>query len=218
MLGGNIAMDLSDIRREYVGSVLHRADLNPDPYAQFERWFREAETAGEALPNAMCVATVGDDGTPSVRIVLLKGVEAGAFVFYTDYGSRKSVEIGAEGRVALNFHWESLFRQVSITGTATRDSRDTAEEYFRSRPRDAQISALASSQSRAISDRATLEGRVRDLTEEFEDRELPMKEEWGGFRVVPDHFDFWQGRESRLHDRFHYNPAGSGWQLERRCP
>lgn len=211
-------MDLSDIRREYMGSVLHRADLDPDPYAQFTRWFREAEKAGEELPNAMSLATVGEDGTPSTRIVLLKGVEAGAFVFYTDYGSRKSVEIGTEGRVALNFHWPSLFRQVSITGIATRDSRRAAEEYFRSRPRAAQISALASKQSRAIADRATLEGRVRDITAEFVGRELPMKEEWGGFRVVPDHFDFWQGRESRLHDRFHYNPVGSDWQLERRCP
>ena len=130
-----------------MGSVLHRADLNPDPYAQFERWFREAEKAGEVIPNAMSLATVGAGGTPSVRVVLLKGVEAGAFVFYTDYGSRKSVEIGDEGKVALNFHWESLFRQVSMTGTATRDSRDVAEEYFRSRPRAAQISALASDQS-----------------------------------------------------------------------
>lgn len=211
-------MDLSEIRREYVGSVLHRADLDPDPYRQFELWFRQAERAGEQLANAMTLATVGEDGTPSTRVVLLKGVEDGALVFYTDYGSRKSLEIGDEGRVALNFHWETLFRQLSITGTATRDSRDKAEAYFRSRPRDAQLSALVSEQGAVISDRATLEGRWRDLAEEYADRELPMKETWGGFRVVPDEWQFWQGRESRLHDRFRYLPSGSGWTLDRLCP
>lgn len=211
-------MDLSDLRREYIGEVLHRADLDADPFRQFELWFRQAEESGEALPNAMTLATVDTAGRPSARVVLLKGVEDGALVFYTDYGSQKAREIGRQGQVALVFHWETLHRQVCINGTATRDSRDRAEAYFRSRPRDAQISALASAQSEALSDRATLEGRVRDLAAEYEGRELPLKERWGGFRVVPEEFQFWQGRESRLHDRFRYLPSGSGWELDRLCP
>lgn len=211
-------MDLHDLRREYEGTVLHRADLDPDPFRQFEAWFRQAEQAGEALPNAMTLATVDGDGRPSARVVLLKGVEDGAFVFYTDYGSRKAREIGSAGRVALVFHWQTLHRQVCLSGTATRGSREGAEAYFRSRPRDAQLSALASRQSAPVPDRAALEGRVRDLTAEFAGRELPMKEEWGGFRVVPDEFQFWQGRESRLHDRFRYLPSGAGWSLDRLCP
>ena len=211
-------MDLSALRREYVGDALHRADLAADPEEQFRLWFDQAEAAGNPMANAMTLATLSADGTPSVRVVLLKGIEEGALVFYTDYTSRKSLEIGHEGRVALNFFWGELERQVSLTGTAVRHTREAAETYFRTRPRDSQVSAMASEQGAVIADRAVLEGRWREVEAEYAGREIPCKESWGGFRVVPDEWVFWQGRESRLHDRFRYTQAGAGWVLERLSP
>ena len=211
-------MDLRDMRHEYVQQPFRRADLADEPEAQFRAWFAEAEAAGAPLANAMTLATVGEDGAPSTRVVLLKGVEDGALVFYTDYGSRKARELEAGGRVALNFHWSVLDRQVSVTGRAERHDRAAAEEYFRSRPRGSQLSALVSQQGQVVPDRAALEAEWAAREAEFAGGEVPLKDSWGGFRVHPDEWIFWQGREDRLHDRFRYQAADGGWRVDRLAP
>jgi pyridoxamine 5'-phosphate oxidase len=188
-------------------------DLDPDPLGQFAAWFGQA---GGPAPEAMAVATATPDGGPSVRMVLMKSFDERGFVFYTNYESRKAIELAANPRAALLFHWRG--RQVRIEGSVERTSRDESVAYARSRPRASQLSALASRQSRVIASRAELERRVAELASE-QPGDLPAHEGWGGFRVVPDSYEFWQHRPDRLHDRLRYTRDARGeWRIERLAP
>lgn len=210
--------DLADLRREYRNRPLGRAALDPDPLRQFDRWFHEALETEGADANAMSVSTVGPEGQPSVRMVLLKYYGPDGFVFYTNLGSRKAGEIGANPRVALLFHWSGLNRQVKILGQAARTSRSEDARYFMRRPRDSQLGAWVSRQSSIISARAVLEGKLAEMRARFADGDVPLPSFWGGFRVAPHSIEFWQGRESRLHDRFRYERAAGHWDLNRLAP
>lgn len=190
-----------------------------DPFTQFDEWFREARGAGIAQPEGMALGTVDASGIPSVRIVLLKSVDERGFVFFTNYGSRKARAIEATGRAALTFWWEPLERQVRIEGIAERTSATESDAYFASRPRGSRIGAIASPQSSVIASRDTLEARVQELENRYpEGSEIPRPEHWGGFRVLPERVEFWQGRASRLHDRIVYQRSGEGWALVRLAP
>jgi pyridoxamine 5'-phosphate oxidase len=198
---------------------LHRDDLDPNPVRQFKAWFDQAEGSGERAPEAAAVATATSDGAPSVRMVLVKQVDDDGFVFYTNYQSRKGRELSDNPRAALLFHWDLLGRQVRTEGRVERASADETAAYVRSRPRASQLSALASAQSHVVDSRERLENRVAELAAEYRDRDLPVPASWGGFRLVPDAFEFWQHRADRLHDRFVYtlSPEG-GWRIERIAP
>jgi pyridoxamine 5'-phosphate oxidase len=196
---------------------LLESDLDPDPLRQFARWFAEAAEV-LPMPEAMAVATATADGVPSVRMVLLKRWDADGFVFHTNYESRKAGELDANPHAALLLHWQPLGRQVRIEGAVERVSRDESEAYFRTRPRGGQVGAHASRQSRPIAGRAELDGRVADAQRELEGRDVPLPEWWGGYRVSPESYEFWQHREDRLHDRLRYVPGGSGWRIERLQP
>jgi pyridoxamine 5'-phosphate oxidase len=193
-------------------------DLDPDPLALFRRWFDVAAEAGTAEPEAVALATATPDGRPSARMVLAKGVDERGFAFYTNYGSRKGGELEANPRAALLFHWPALGRQIRVEGRVERLPREESERYARSRSRDSQLSALASPQSRPVSSRGCLEERVAELATEHEGRDLPVREDWGGYRLVPDAWEFWQHRPNRLHDRFRYIPDAGGWRIERLGP
>jgi pyridoxamine 5'-phosphate oxidase len=194
-------------------------DLDPDPLALFRRWFDAAAEAGTAEPEAVALATATPDGRPSVRMVLAKGIDESGFALYTNYGSRKGVELEANPRAALLFHWPALGRQVRVEGSVERLSREESERYARRRSRDSQVSALASPQSRSVPSREWLEERVTELAREYEGRELPVRDDWGGYRLIPDAWEFWQHRPNRLHDRFRYLPdPGGGWRIERLGP
>jgi len=212
-------MKLADIRREYVDTPL-RADGLPDsPHELFQLWLDIAEKADVDLPNAMVLATSDVEGQPTTRLVLLKGFEEGALFFYTDYGSIKARALEANSKVALNFFWAPLDRQVSIRGHAEPCSRERSESYFASRPRGSQISALISAQSTPIGSRAELEAGYAEAEERYEGTDIPCKDDWGGYRVAPTEFIFWQGRPGRLHDRFRYVLGASGlWSRERLSP
>ncbi|HTX31269.1 MAG TPA: pyridoxamine 5'-phosphate oxidase [Solirubrobacteraceae bacterium] len=197
---------------------LREAEVDPDPYRQFERWFEAAGEAGVRMPEAAAVATATPDGAPSVRMVLVKEHGPEHFVFYTNFASRKGRELQANPRAALLFYWDALGRQVRIEGPVTRMTRDESTAYIRSRPRGSQVSALASPQSQPVESREQLEERVAELTERLQDQEPPLPENWGGFRLRPESFEFWQHREDRLHDRLLYTPAGEAWRLERLAP
>jgi len=212
-------MKLSDIRREYVDTPLRADGLPAEPYSLFRGWLDLAEKADVDLPNAMVLATSDSNGQPTTRMVLLKGFEDEALFFYTDYGSIKARDIDENPRVSLNFFWAPLDRQVSIVGVAERCSREQSEAYFGSRPRASQISAVASSQSQPIADRATLEEEFQAIEAQYEGEDIPCKAEWGGYSVRPSEFIFWQGRPSRLHDRFRYALQDDGsWRLQRLSP
>jgi pyridoxamine 5'-phosphate oxidase len=198
---------------------LRERDVDPDPFRQFSAWFEEARVAGVRAPEAAALATATADGAPSVRMVLVKQAGPPGFVFYSNYESRKGRELQANPRAALLFNWDALGRQVRIEGPVQRlDSLESAR-YIRSRPRASQLSALASPQSRPIASRELLERRVADLAAEHEGAEPPIPEAWGGYRLQPEAFEFWQHREDRLHDRLRYEPeADGGWRLERLAP
>ena len=196
-----------------------RADLDPDPLLQFQCWFEDAIATALPEPNAMSLATVDADGQPWLRTVLLKLYDARGFVFYTNFESRKARQIDANHRVALLFPWVALARQVKITGRAQRVSTAESLKYFATRPRGSQIGAWASPQSQVISSRSLLEGKVEEIKRKFAQGEIPLPSFWGGYRVVPETIEFWQGRESRLHDRFRYSrTADGGWTIERLAP
>jgi pyridoxamine 5'-phosphate oxidase len=198
---------------------LSEEDLDPDPVAQFRRWFEEAKAAGAFQPEAAAVATATPDGTPSVRMVLVKRADRTGFVFYSNYESRKGRELAANPRAALMFHWDVLGRVVRLEGAVQRTTREESIAYAHSRPRGSQLSALASPQSRPVSDRHWLEQRVAELAERHAGGVIPLSDTWGGFRLTPERFEFWQHRESRLHDRLLYTPAsGGGWKVERLAP
>jgi len=192
--------------------------VDSDPYRQFEKWFKKAEDVVQRLPNAMALATSAIDGTPSVRMVLLKEFDDHGFVFYTNYESRKAQELAVKPRASLLFYWTELGRQIRIEGTVTKVSREESEAYFRTRPLDSQLGAWASNQSEVIPGREVLEDRVKDLARQYEGRPVPTPPFWGGYRLVPESIEFWQEREGRLHDRLRYRKEGTVWVLERLSP
>ena len=212
-------MSISDIRREYARARLDEADVSHDPIVEFSRWFAEAGDAHIPDHTAMTLATATTDGTPSARIVLLKAFDERGFVFFTDYRSRKGAELEANPRAALVLYWGPLDRQVRITGRVTRTTQEESERYFRSRPLGSRLGAWASHQSRVSPGRAALEADLREVEARFGDGEVPLPEHWGGYRVVPEVIEFWQGRESRLHDRIRYSrEGGARWKVERLSP
>jgi pyridoxamine 5'-phosphate oxidase len=194
-------------------------DVDPDPLRQLERWFAEAGAAGIRAPEAVALATAGRNGAPSVRMVLVKGFDAGAFVFYTGYASRKGRELAENPRAALLFHWDVFGRQVRIEGPVARTSPAESEAYFRTRPRGSQIGAWASAQSEPIASRPELEAAARRIAARFEGRDVPLPPAWGGYRLTAESYEFWQHREDRLHDRLRYVPDGAGgWTITRLGP
>jgi pyridoxamine 5'-phosphate oxidase len=211
-------LDLAAIRKDYALSSLTERDVDADPIRQFERWFADALSAQVLEPNAMTLATATRDGSPSARIVLLKGVDAHGFTFFTDYRSRKGAELTENPLAALTFLWKEIERQVRIAGAVSRVSSAASEAYFRSRPPGSRLGAWASHQSAVIASREALEERLRDVTRQFPTDDIPLPPHWGGFRVVPDEVEFWQGRPSRLHDRLRYHREPSGWRIERLSP
>jgi pyridoxamine 5'-phosphate oxidase len=213
--------DIAQLRRDYARARLDEADVSHDPFVEFARWFAEAQEAKVPDPTAMTLATSSRDGHPSARIVLLKGFDQRGFVFFTDYRSRKGMELEANPRAALVFWWGELERQVRITGGVTLATHEESEGYFKTRPLGSRIGAWASHQSRVIPGRAALEGDVKQVEARFPDGDVPLPPHWGGYRVVPDAIEFWQGRESRLHDRIRYvreTGGGKAWRVERLSP
>ena len=200
------------------GKPLREEDVEGDPVRQFATWFSEAQAAGIRMPEAAALATAAGDGAPSVRMVLVKQFDAEGFVFYTNYSSRKGRELRDNPRAALLFNWDPLGRQVRIEGPVARASAEETAAYVRSRPRGSQLSALASPQSEVVPGRESLETRVQELTALYGDGELPLPSDWGGFRLTPESFEFWQQRHDRLHDRLLYRRARSGWAIERLAP
>ena len=210
--------DPSQLRVDYKRAALSERDAASDPIELFTRWFDEAVAAAIPEPNAMTLATVDAAGRPTARIVLMKGVDARGVVFHTNYDSRKGRDLAANPRAALLFFWVGLERQVRIDGTAERVSAEDSDAYFAARPRGSQISAWASPQSARVADRAWLEARVAEFEARFASGAVPRPPNWGGMRVVPDRFEFWQGRTSRLHDRLVWSRQGDRWTIERLAP
>jgi pyridoxamine 5'-phosphate oxidase len=212
-------MAMADMRKDYSMAGLLEKDLAKNPFRQFEQWFQEAEAAKIPEPNAMTLATTARDGRPAARTVLLKACDGRGFVFYTNYESRKGRELDANPRATLLFPWLTMERQITVEGAVTRVTREESEVYFHSRPRQSQLAAWASPQSTAIAGRAVLEESYRVVEKKYEGREVPLPPNWGGFRVVPETVEFWQGRRSRLHDRLRYRrEAGGDWVVERLAP
>ncbi len=207
------------MRKDYGLAGLLEKDLAKNPFRQFEQWFAEAEAAKLLEPNAMTLATVGRDGRPSARTVLLKGCDGRGFVFYTNYESRKGRELADRAHAALVFAWVPMERQVIVEGPVTRVSREEADAYFHSRPRASQLAAWASPQSTVVAGRAVIEESFRVIERKYEGREVPLPPHWGGFRLSPGTVEFWQGRRSRLHDRLRYRREADGdWTIERLAP
>lgn len=198
--------------------ALLEGDLHADPLAQFEAWFADAEAAGIRLPEAMILATAAATAVPSARTVLLKGVDDGGFVFFTNYESRKGRELAENPSAALLFYWDALGRQVRIEGAVERVEEAESEAYFRTRPLGSRIGAWASPQSEPIGGRSDLERRVAEIEARFADGDVPRPSFWGGFRLLPDALEFWQHRENRLHDRLRYRRTAGGWTIERLAP
>src|SRR5882762_8343081 len=213
-------MSIAHLRRDYTLAGLSEADLAPDPIEQFQKWFQEAVAAKITEPNAMVLATVDASGQPSTRVVLLKAVDERGFSFFTNYESRKGRELAGNPKASLTFPWTELERQVCITGRVSQLGREESEAYFKLRPRGSRLGAWASpKQSEAISGRAELEARMRELEAKYPGEEIPLPPYWGGFVLAPAEIEFWQGRPSRLHDRLRYarQPNGS-WKIERLSP
>ncbi len=196
---------------------LLESTVDPDPVVQFGRWFGDAAEVMEA-PEAMAVATADAEGRPSVRMVLLKAWDHDGFVFFTNYDSRKGRELEANPNAALLFHWEATARQVRIEGPVERTDARESDDYFGSRPHGSQLGARASRQSEVVADRAELDARIAEVSAEYEGRAVPRPHWWGGVRIVPRSFEFWQHRDDRLHDRLRYTPDGAGWRIERLQP
>lgn len=211
-------MSIADIRTDYRRASLDEADVDADPIVQFNRWFDDAVTAEVHEPNAMCLATSTPDAYPSARIVLLKGADARGFVFYTDYRSRKGQELSDNPHAALCFFWPELERQVRIAGAVQRVGRAESDEYFQSRPLPSRVGAWSSHQSAPLSSRSELESEIATNASRFAEGVVPLPDHWGGFRVVPEEVEFWQGRPSRLHDRIQFRRVAGVWQRQRLSP
>lgn len=212
--------DIADLRHEYMQRGLDESQVDADPFRQFRDWFDAAVTAEHPEPNAMTVATATPDGAPSARMTLLKGVDERGFIFYTNYESRKGRELAANPRAALIFFWVLLERQVRIEGRVERVAAELSDAYFHSRPIGSQLGSAISPQSQVIASRDVLEQRYADLERMYAGAEIPRPPHWGGFRVIPEVIEFWQGRQSRLHDRLRYTrDADTGaWRIERLAP
>jgi pyridoxamine 5'-phosphate oxidase len=211
-------VDVSQLRREYLRGGLSRADLHADPLHQFTTWFEQARTAEQADPTAMVLATVGSDGRPSQRTVLLKYYDSSGFVFFTNFESRKALEIAGNPQVSLLFVWLQLERQVIIGGRAARISMAESAKYFMSRPKDSQMAAWVSSQSHPLSSKKVLLQKFFEMKSKIGEGKVPLPSFWGGYRVVPEEIEFWQGGADRLHDRFLYRREGDGWNIARLAP
>ena len=210
-------MKISHLRHEYMRAGLSEADAHEDPLEQFRRWFQDALDAHLPLANAMTLATVTAEGTPTARVVLLKGIENGGFVFYTNYASRKGRELAARPEACLVFLWSELERQVRIEGRVSRVGERDSDEYYTSRPLGARLSAWASAQSATVADRAALERALEDAKRRYGEHP-PRPPHWGGYRLAPAAVEFWQGRPDRLHDRLLYRAHGPRWSIERLAP
>ncbi|NOH71925.1 pyridoxamine 5'-phosphate oxidase [Vibrio pectenicida] len=211
-------MELEDIRREYSKGGLRRKDLKENPIDQFNLWLQQAIDAGLTDPTAMTVATVDENGQPFQRIVLLKHIDEGGFVFYTNLGSRKAQQMESNTKVSLHFPWHPLERQVHIMGIAEKLGVTENIKYFSSRPKESQLAAIASKQSSRISTRGVLEGKFLELKQKFANGEIPVPSFWGGFRIKVESIEFWQGGDNRLHDRFLFSKQENTWQIDRLAP
>ena len=212
-------MKADELRREYNSDGLRESNAAENPIEQFALWFQQAVDAKIDLPDAMALATASEDGMPSARIVLLRGFDDRGLVFFTDYQSQKAQELAENPRAALVFYWRELDRQIRVSGSVNTVSREESEKYFRSRPVGSQLAALVSNQSEVIPNRQELECRYKQLMETYRHKEVPLPSYWGGFRLLPDWFEFWQGRPNRLHDRLRYtHHSDEGWKIERLSP
>lgn len=212
-------MDIGSIRNEYKQGNLDRTDLSPTPFAQFEQWFQQANTSEVLEVNAMQLATASTSGRPSVRTVLMKAFDKRGFVFYTNYGSQKACEISENPQVSALFFWKELERQVEITGKVEKVATADSLKYFLSRPKDSQLGAWVSQQSSMIESRGFLEQKLAEMKHKFAEGDIPLPDFWGGFRIIPDTVEFWQGRPSRLHDRFEYQRnQDDSWNIVRLSP
>lgn len=209
---------LAQLRREYTRAGLREQDLSPDPIAQFQRWFQDAESCGIVEPNAMVLATTDKSARPSTRIVLLKQVDVRGFVFFTNYTSRKGRELSDNPHAAITFPWHALERQVCAAGTVIKVSREESEAYFKLRPRGSRLGANVSHQSEMVAGREVLEQRLAELEKQYPGDDVPMPGEWGGYVLAPQEIEFWQGRPNRLHDRLRYRRADDAWVIERLSP
>ncbi|MBA3628878.1 MAG: pyridoxamine 5'-phosphate oxidase [Actinobacteria bacterium] len=214
----SLGSDPAHRRRDYSREDLAIGHLDPDPIKQFMVWFRAAGAAGPNEPNAMTLATAGEGGRPSARVVLLKDVSRGGFVFYTNYESRKGDDLAENPQAALVFFWPEIERQVRVEGRAERVDRSDSEAYWRTRPRGAQLGAWASDQSRVIAGRPVLDDRLREVAQRYAGVDVPAPPHWGGWRIMPSEIEFWQGRPDRMHDRLIYRRAEPGWTVERLAP
>ncbi len=212
-------MDIIGLRQEYTKAHLDRETLDADPIKQFQKWFEQAIKAELTMPNAMTLATAGKNGEVSARTVLLKTYDENGFVFFTNYQSKKARQIGENNQVALLFPWLQLERQVKITGRASKISTAESLKYFITRPKGSQIGAWCSPQSDILSSRQVLEMKINEMKQKFANKEIPLPDFWGGYRVKPEIIEFWQGRSNRLHDRFQYSLKKAGeWQIDRLAP